>query len=66
MGPDEDSSRLALLSGKAMECLRFSPPEVFTLEGWTETLWRKCAGVLNGAGKKRDEDKEFGFVEKTC
>lgn len=62
MGPDEDSSRLVLLSGKAVECLRFSPPAVFTLEGWTEMLWRKCAGVLNGAGNK--EDKEFDLWEK--
>lgn len=64
MGPDEESSRLVLLSGKAVECLRFSPPEVFALEGWTDMLWRKCEGVLNGAGNKGTEDKEFDLRKK--
>lgn len=62
MGPDEDSSRPALLSGKAVECLRFSPKELFAVEGWTETHWRKWEGVVNGAGNKEAQIKRLKMV----
>lgn len=45
-GPDDVSRKLA--SGKAVECLRFSAPELLTPQGYRGTLCRKGTGVLKG------------------
>lgn len=49
-GPEGVSRKLA--SGKAVECLRFSAPELLTPQGYRGTLCRKGTGVLKGPAEK--------------
>lgn len=52
--PDDGSRKLP--SGKAVECLRFSAPELLTVQGYMGILCRKGTGVLRGpAGGNRRE-----------
>lgn len=44
--PDDGSRKLP--SGKAVECLRFSAPELLTVQGYMGILCRKGTGVLRG------------------
>lgn len=60
-GPEDGSKKLA--SGKAVECLRFSAPELLTLQGYIGMLCRNGTGVLKGPEMKQEK---IGDISIKC
>lgn len=60
-GPEDGSRKLP--SGKAVACLRFSAPELPTLQGYMGMLCRKGTGVLKGPERK-EKTRSITFLRK--